>query len=205
MDQREPWHKQPRFLIPIGIVVITAAAFLAYQYRSSNNQDVRQIVNSTGNQSQKTIPIEQSAESTESDYIYERPSNFLNSLPITQSATCYFGTVSSTTFENKDDPFADIDARRIIFNTEEQSKPTVVAFVDLDTPTPKLTANMGQAELVKIVDTSEIVTLIEKAPIVTGDNVIVYTIHKNEGVATWTKQYKLITTPYALVSMGYCE
>lgn len=209
MDQPRPWYQRNYFLLPLCTVLLIAS-YLVYQELRPTISQYQDSIRSTNQSAQPNIaesPKASNPEKAKEDntQTYSRPKTFLNNLPLTQSATCYFESVTSTTFENPDDPFADIEKRLITFSNEKQSKPNIVAFVDLDTPNPKLTANQGQGELLKIVDTPEIVTLIEKAPVTTGDNVIVYTIYKTDGVATWTKQYKLLTTPYALLSMGYCE
>jgi len=138
-------------------------------------------------------------------FTYPRPKANSYNIPITQSATCYFQRFSSVQFKDPNDSFAKDETKKIIYNSSEDSKPNIIAFVDLDTENPKLTANGGQGELVKIIDNDAMVAMIEKSPLQIGANTIVYTIYKKEGIATWTKQYMLLTTPYAHVAMGYCE
>ncbi len=136
---------------------------------------------------------------------YSRPQTTLTNLPINQSTTCSFERVVTTSFENPEDPFAEDKDREIYYSNDKQSNPIITSFVDLDTDYPKMTANNGQSALVKVIDNADIVTLVDDTVINTGDNLIIYTIHKKYGVASWTKQYSLLSTPLALVSMGYCN
>lgn len=145
------------------------------------------------------------AQSKNETFSYTRPKPNGYNIPITQSATCYFQRFSSVKFKDPEDPFAASDTKKIIYESSEDSKPNIVAFVDLDKESPKLTANGGQGELLKVIDNDEMVTMIEKSPLQIGANTIVYTVYKKEAVATWTKQYSLLTIPYAHVAMGYCE
>lgn len=138
-------------------------------------------------------------------FSYTRPKSNGYNVPITLSATCYFQRFSSVKYKDPENSFAASDTKKIIYESSEDSKPNIVAFVDLDKESPKLTANGGQGELLKVIDNDEMVAMVEKSPLQIGANTIVYTIYKKEAVATWTKQYSLLTIPYAHVAMGYCE
>jgi hypothetical protein len=145
---------------------------------------------------------------------YDRPDSVLSgiNLPITKSATCSFNRLQSAYFEFKDNkndnagraPSSANEMAKIYFETSIESKPNISAFIDLDTDNPKMTANMGQAEMVKIIDNEDSVVLVEKDTLSSGV-LIAYTIFKKEGVGVWTKQYKLIGVPLVYSSMGYCE
>lgn len=124
---------------------------------------------------------------------YSRPNSFSAQEVVTQSTTCSFKRVDSVSFKDK-----------ISFNSDSQDQDVTIAFLDLDTKTPKVKGNNGQANLIKVIDSENNFTLIEEEPITFG-TVNVYTIFKKERVATWTKQYELITIPYASLSMGYCD
>ena len=134
----------------------------------------------------------------------------LTVLPITQSTTCSFNRLNEVSFSflDKDnkvslDPIGN-EKPKINYSSSAQSKALDVSFVDLDTKNPKMVANNGQDNLVKIYEDDQTLQMIEETPLNTG-NVIVYTIFKKEGIASWSKQYRFLGTPYAYMGMGYCK
>lgn len=152
---------------------------------------------------------------------YKRAKEPFN-LPLAQSASCNFEKDMSVTYPENITPQevakyqAEADKygatytppqtgyREIKFALNENSQPITISFTDLDTDKPKMRGNAGQDDLIKIVDTEDVVTLIEKSPLSMG-TLQSFTVFKKTGVGIWTKQYDLIGTPFGLVSMGYCD
>lgn len=113
---------------------------------------------------------------------------------------CEFRVLSDFTYKNKDDAFAETD-KKVFYQTTDQEKPILLTFAGLSGENPKMKGNNGDSELIKVKDDNETIVLIERSAF--GD-LFLYTIFKKEKVAVWNKTYKLINTPYAHVSMGYC-
>lgn len=131
-------------------------------------------------------------------------------LPITQSATCSFDRLNNVTYEyrsNINDVGREADpgeVASIYYTSSIETQPNVVSFIDLDTDVPKMIANMGQDDLVKIYEDDDTIHLVEKGPI-SGGTLVIYTIFKKEGLAIWTKQYDFIGVPLGYMGMGYCK
>lgn len=90
----------------------------------------------------------------------------------------------------------------------KQKKPLVFIFSDLDTEEPKIQAVGSDNSLYEstpafLANTEEKIVLAELTPI--EKNLFVYVIHKNTGVATWTKQYQWPGGPIGTLSMGKCS
>jgi hypothetical protein len=124
---------------------------------------------------------------------YARPDSFTAGIPINQSATCTFPRVESASYQEG-----------IQFKSDKQEATISIAFIDLDTGKPKLKGNNGQSDLIKVADNEDTIAVIEESPARQG-TINVFTIFKNERVATWTKQYKLLNIPFGSLAMGYCE
>jgi hypothetical protein len=141
---------------------------------------------------------------------YEDKSTIPTILPISQFATCSFNRLNNVSFSFLDEkneisltPVGK-EKPKINYDSSVESQPNIVSFSDLDTKNPKMVANMGQDDLVKIYEDEETIHMIEKATLDSGTAVI-YTIFKKEGVAIWTKQYSFLGTPYGYMAMGYCK
>lgn len=143
---------------------------------------------------------------------YERETSSIPPLlPITQSATCSFNRINGVSFEVREKenevgraPYSNEEKTRIYYDSSVESQPNTVSFIDLNTKNPKMVANIGQDELIKIYDDNEIIHMMEKVPLNTG-SINLYTIYKKEGVAIWTKQYNFLGVPIGYMAMGYCK
>ncbi len=167
-------------LLSIGLILFAVGLLFGMNIKSSQTRNI-------------AVPDKNTVEILK----YSRPSNVLGTkIPITQSTTCNFTQVDSTVYKD--------DEKQIEFTSNKESSPNVVAFSNLDTDVPMMVGNAGQAQLTKIINSDDIVTLIENDTIA-SDNMIAYTIFKKYGVAIWTKQYQLLSYPYGLLSMGYCQ
>ena len=113
---------------------------------------------------------------------------------------CEFKVITNFTYNNQKDTLSDKD-RKVAYQTTEQETPILITFAGLSTDNPMMKGNNGDNQLIKIKDDNESVVLAEKSDF--GD-LFFYTIFKKEKVATWSKSYMLINTPYAHLSMGYC-
>jgi hypothetical protein len=132
-------------------------------------------------------------------------------LPITQSTTCSFNRINGVSFEFREKegetgrvPRYSGDGGKIYYDSSVESQPNIASFVDLDTDNPKIAANQGQGNLIRIYEDGVTIQLIDSTPLNSG-TVIAYTIFKKEGVAIWSKQYNLFGVPYGSMAMGYCR
>lgn len=112
---------------------------------------------------------------------------------------CEFKVISHFFYENKDE-VSDKD-RKVYYETSEESKPILITFAGLSTKEPKMKGNLGDTPLTMLKNDAESIVLAEQNAF---GEMFVYTIFKKERVATWYKAYKLVATPYGMISMGYC-
>lgn len=187
----------------IFIAIIIAGIIISVSiYFSSNSSKI--ITN---------MPIEKE-EKGPNQFIasYEREKSSIEPLiPITKSVTCSFNRINGVSFEVREKEnevghasYSENEKAKIYYDSSVESQPNTVSFVDLDTENPKMVANIGQDELIKIYDDEEIIHMMEKSPFNLG-TVNLYTIYKKEGVAIWTKQYSLLGVPIGYMAMGYCK
>lgn len=113
---------------------------------------------------------------------------------------CEFDVVSSFDYKNKKDAWSDKD-RKVYYETSDSKTPNLITFAGLSTKEPKIKGNNGDSPLIILKNDAESAVLVEQNA---ARDMFTYTIFKKEKVAVWHKAYKLITTPYALLSMGYC-
>ncbi|MDO8264828.1 MAG: hypothetical protein Q7T34_00475 [Candidatus Parcubacteria bacterium] len=143
---------------------------------------------------------------------YEREKSPITPLlPITKSTTCSFNRINGVSFEVREKenevghvPYSEEEKAKIYYESSMESQPNIVSFIDLDTKNPKMVANIGQDELIKIYDDEEIIHMVEKIPLNSG-SINLYTIYKKDGLAIWTKQYIFINVPLGYMAMGYCK
>jgi hypothetical protein len=107
-------------------------------------------------------------------------------------------------YEGKDGILINPEEGKIKFESLVQRTPNIITFVDLNTVNPKIKGNNGQADLAIIYNNDDQIVLVEKDILDVG-TFHNFTIFKKEGIAIWNKQYKLVSSPYGFVSMGYCE
>ncbi|GEM_PF-2410838 len=122
-------------------------------------------------------------------------------VPLSNRATvaCTFDRIIEVSYEEN----------QIIHNTpHKEGKPLVFIFSDLNTNKPKVKAvgaanSVYEADLTVLSNTLEKIVLGELTP--TEGNVFIYSIHKEKGVGTWTKQYQFLGIPLGTISMGKCS
>ncbi len=112
---------------------------------------------------------------------------------------CEFKVISNFFYENKDE-VSDND-RKVYYETSEENKPNLITFAGLSTKEPKMKGNLGDTPLTMLKNDAESIVLVEQNAF---GEMFVYTIFKKERVATWYKAYRLVATPYGMLSMGYC-
>jgi hypothetical protein len=118
---------------------------------------------------------------------------------IGNSAVCRFSVTGGVSYEN---------GQIVHAAPEKEKEPIVMYFSDLNKRRPKLRSvdakgTEGPLRTLRPLGNDDKVVLMEVTP--EQKNVFVYTIHRELGVATWTKQYEIRSVPLALVSMGRCE
>ncbi|OHA99653.1 MAG: hypothetical protein A3G47_00470 [Candidatus Zambryskibacteria bacterium RIFCSPLOWO2_12_FULL_39_45] len=113
---------------------------------------------------------------------------------------CEFDVVSSFDYKNQKDALSE-ENRKVYYETSDSKTPNLITFAGLSTKEPKIKGNDGDSPVIMLKNDAESVVLVEQNAF--GD-MFTYTIFKQEKVAVWHKAYKLVATPYALLSMGYC-
>ena len=113
---------------------------------------------------------------------------------------CEFRAISSFVYQNKEEAWSE-ENRKVHYSISEDKEPTLVTFSGLSTKNPKIKGNLGEGPLAKIKEDDETYVLLEQN---TSGDIFTYTIFKEEKIATWYKAYKMIGTPFGMLSMGYC-
>lgn len=91
---------------------------------------------------------------------------------------------------------------KIKYGTEKQKNPIPLTFANLSGTNPTMKGNAGEVPIIILRNDNEVLLLAEQS---TFGDMFLYTIFKKQKVATWQKSYLLIGSPYAMVSMGYCN
>lgn len=138
--------------------------------------------------------------SGDSLFVWERPVFPSPKLPIKQSATCRFKKGLGVSFERlKTEPAT--APERIYYSVSDENELDPVAFVDLNTPTPKVQTNGGQASLNILYDDGQTIALLANES--AGRDL--YTIFRNKGIVIYTQQKDSpFIGPFGVVMMGYC-
>jgi hypothetical protein len=102
----------------------------------------------------------------------------------------------------KDESSIDSESSKIRFKVEKQKSPIQLTFANLSGANPIMKGNGGDAPITVLKNDNEMMLLVETNAF--GD-MFLYTIFKKQKVATWQKSYLLLDSPYAMVSMGYCN
>jgi len=138
--------------------------------------------------------------------VWNRPTFVPSNLPITKSATCKFKNELATTFEAQhiDGQQGSPEGIHYSQSNEDENEAGTVAFVDLDTKQPKVQSNGGQADLVRIGDAGEQLTLLNIGR--DGSGTELYTIFRSTGVAIYSQQKNsVLVGPLGVLEMGYCN
>ena len=96
----------------------------------------------------------------------------------------------------------DLSTAKIDYKIGKQKNPITLTFANLSGQNPSMKGNAGEVPLTILKNNDEMMLLAEESAF--GD-LFLYTIFKKQKVATWQKSYLLINSPYAMVSMGYCN
>jgi hypothetical protein len=135
-------------------------------------------------------------------FVWSRPMQFPINLPITQSATCRFKKSLGVGFQKPD-----AESRRpegISYSAHDEDETDTVTFVDLDTGSPTVRSNGGQAALRVLTSDKEIISLVHT--ISGGTAAEMYTIFRTEGIVIHTQQQRsLLIGPFGVIEMGYCN
>jgi len=123
---------------------------------------------------------DQNQPSKGSDYLFvwSRPMQLPINLPITQSATCRFKKSFGVGFQKPD-----AESRLpegISYSAHDEDEADTVTFIDLDTRSPTVRSNGGQAPLRVLYSDSEMISVIHTS--LDGSAAEMYTICRTEGV-----------------------
>lgn len=138
-------------------------------------------------------------------FVWERPFYPVSNIPITRSATCSFKQGLSAAFQklpstkqNKGAP------ERVTYATSTENESDTISFTNLDTKSPTLQSNGGQASLVVLHDDgNQLILLNIQSP---ADGIELYTIFRRQGIVSYS-QHKdsILIGPFAVLEMGYCH
>jgi len=136
------------------------------------------------------------AASNDSLFVWDRPVLIPANLPIAKSATCRFKKGLSVSFQKAPTPQEKNPPERVYYSQSNEDEANTVSFVDLDTRTPKVQSNGGQATLRVINDSGESITLLNHRD---GANAVeLYTIFRSTGIAsTVSSRTHLLSDPSA--------
>ena len=129
----------------------------------------------------------------------------MSNIPITRSATCSFKQGLSVGFSKPPKKEGNKEApERISYSISGENEADNVSFTNLDTKTPTVQSNGGQASLVVVHDDgNQLVLLNLHSPDVAVE---LYTIFKQQGVVIYSQQKdSLLIGPFGVLGMGYCH
>ena len=136
---------------------------------------------------------------------WERPFYPMSSVPITRSATCSFKQGLSVGFHKPPSAKQKNDgAERVAYSISTENESDTVSFINLDTKTPTVQSNGGQASLVVLHDSgNQLVLLNNQSPAV---GIELYTIFRKQGIVIYSQQKdSLFIGPFGVLKMGYCH
>jgi hypothetical protein len=158
--------------------------------------------------SKPQVRASQKAASTASNddlFVWERPFYPVSNIPITRSATCSFKQGLSVGIQKpKSTKQKHGGAERISYSTSAENESDTVSFINLDTKTPTVISNGGQASVVVLHDGGNQLTLLNiQSP---ADGVELYTIFKKQGIVIYSQQKdSSFIGPFGVLEMGYCH
>lgn len=137
-------------------------------------------------------------------FVWNRPILAGSHLPLAQSATCRFKKSLAVSFQKvvtKEEPNS---PERIYYSAGDENESDTVSFLDLDTKTPKVQSNGGQASLSVVNDDGQTLTLLNIQP--GSSTAEMYTIFRNTGIVIHSQQKNsLFIGPFGVIEMGYCN
>jgi len=140
-------------------------------------------------------------------FVWDRPVAFAR-LPIAKSTTCRIkkslaAYYSKTITNEEPDP-----PERVYYEAGDEDEGDTVAFVDLDTKSPKVQSNGGQAPLSVLSDDGVTLQLINRRGLEPGPGggTEIYTIFRDKGVVLHSLQKTaFLVGPFGTLEMGYCN
>jgi len=159
-------------------------------------------------QSKPQVRPSQKTASTPSNgdlFDWERPFYPLSNVPITRSATCSFKQGLVVDFQKPLSAKQKNDrAERVLYSIGPENESDTVSFTNLDTKTPTVQSNGGQASLVVLHDDGYQLALLNiQSP---ADGIELYTIFRGQGVVIYSQQKdSLLSGPLGVLEMGYCH
>ena len=160
---------------------------------------------------QQTKPLERTPQKTVSAasngdlFVWPRPFYPVSNVPITRSATCNFKQGLSVGFQKPPSSKPKNDGvERVTYSTTSENESDSVSFTNLDTKTPTVQSNGGQASLMVLHDDSNQLALLNiQSP---ADGIELYTIFRKQGVVIYSQQKdSIFIGPFAVLEMGYCH
>lgn len=149
-----------------------------------------------------------STQAAQNDDLFEwsRPIRFPINLPIAQSATCSFKKSVGVAFHAADPSNPDDANSRLFkgisYSVSDEDEADTVAFIDLDTRTPKVRSNNGQATLRVLYNDEYTVTVAHTV----GSTTEMYTVFRRQGVVIYSQhQNAEVIGPFGVIEMGYCN
>jgi hypothetical protein len=151
------------------------------------------------------LPKKASAPSNGDLFNWERPFYPVSNIPITRSATCSFKQGLSVGFQKPPSTNQKNDGpERVSYSISSENEADTVSFTNLDTKTPTVQSNGGQASLVVLHDDgNQLVLLNIQSP---ADGIELYTIFRKQGVVIYSQQKdSIFIGPFGVLEMGYCH
>jgi len=141
-------------------------------------------------------------------FVWSRPTQFPINLPITQSATCRFKKSVGLGFQGKVADDKSHPPEGISYSAADEDEANTVTFIDLDTRSPKVRSNGGQASLEVLYNDGEMLTLVHTSltPETSGGAAEMYTVFRSKGVVIHSEQKNSpLIGPFGVTEMGYCN
>lgn len=137
-------------------------------------------------------------------FAWDRPVLIPSSLPITKSATCRFKEGLAASFQKIPTPQNQDPPERIYYSESKEDEANTVSFVDLDSRTPKVQSNGGQATVIVVNDSEESITMLNHPGETRATEL--YTVFKKKGVVIYSQQKSSdFVGPFGILEMGYCN
>ena len=141
---------------------------------------------------------------TDDLFVWNKPTGVPNNLPISQSTTCRFKHGLSAGFYAQSGGDLPNPSRSIHYSHSNEDEANTVSFIDLDTKSPKVQSNGGEANLAVVSDVGGQLTLLNVGR--DGEAVEVYTLFKDTGVVIYSQQKDSMSLgPFGVLEMGYCN
>jgi hypothetical protein len=139
-------------------------------------------------------------------FVWNRPASPAANLPIGQTATCRFKKGLAASFQKVSTKEEPNGPERVYYMASDENEADTVAFLDLDTNTPKVQSNGGQAPLKVLYKDGKMLTLIHTAQRPLSGGTEVYTIFRDKGIVIMSQQQDALDIgPLGVIEMGYCN